>query len=104
MESGIKPSPHGLSIGGLFPSATITSKPRCLAAIAAASPAGPPPITKTSVLCAIGVPRTPEAHDLLAERAVVRDAMMQLKDAFTREAQFSICRHINLIYLILEKY
>src|ERR1700730_8398852 len=49
MPSGIRPSPHGLSIGGTAPSATITRNPRCLAAMAAAKPAGPPPITKTSV-------------------------------------------------------
>src|SRR5208282_1147379 len=47
--SGRKPSPHALSIGGLDPSATTTRKPRCRAVIAAARPAGPPPITKMSV-------------------------------------------------------
>ena len=47
--SGIIPSPQGLSIGPCAPSATATRNPFCLAAIAAASPAGPPPITKTSV-------------------------------------------------------
>src|SRR5437660_12156119 len=46
--SGIKPSPQALSIGGSEPSATITRKPCCRAAIAVASPEGPPPITKTS--------------------------------------------------------
>ena len=49
MPSGIKPSPQALSIGGSAPSATATANPCCRAAIAAASPAGPPPITKTSV-------------------------------------------------------
>ena len=48
--SGINPSPHGLSIGGSAPSATVTCNPSCCAAIAAANPAGPPPTTKTSVL------------------------------------------------------
>src|ERR1700682_5689330 len=36
-------------MGGRFPSATTTLRPLRLAAIAAASPAGPPPITNTSV-------------------------------------------------------
>src|SRR5579863_559295 len=47
--SGISPSPHALSIGGAAPSATTTRNPLWRAAIPAASPAGPPPITKTSV-------------------------------------------------------
>src|SRR5271165_5223993 len=49
MASGISTSPHALSIGGLAPSATTTPNPCWRAAIAAASPAGPPPITNTSV-------------------------------------------------------
>jgi len=49
IASGIRASPQALSIGGLAPSATTTWNPCCRAAIAAASPAGPPPITKTSV-------------------------------------------------------
>src|ERR1022692_5253097 len=48
-ESGIRPSPQGLSIGAVSPSLTTTRMPWRLAAIAAANPAGPPPITKTSV-------------------------------------------------------
>lgn len=36
-------------MGAEAPSATVTLNPVCLAAIAAASPAGPPPTTKTSV-------------------------------------------------------
>src|SRR5580692_6891913 len=47
--SGISPSPQVLSIGAALASATITRKPHCRAAIAAARPAGPPPITNTSV-------------------------------------------------------
>ncbi len=39
-SSGIKPSPHGLSIGGIAPSATVTLSPRRRAAIAVARPAG----------------------------------------------------------------
>ena len=50
--SGINPSPHAFSIGHRVPSATTTRKPFFRAAIAAASPAGPPPITNTSV-CSI---------------------------------------------------
>src|SRR5580693_7328594 len=49
MASGISASPQALSIGGLALSATTTRRPCWRAAIAAASPAGPPPITKTSV-------------------------------------------------------
>src|SRR3974377_1286063 len=47
--SGIIPSPHGLSIGGSEPSASVTENPLWRAAIAAANPAGPPPTTNTSV-------------------------------------------------------
>src|SRR5580658_3692522 len=47
--SGIRPSPQALSIGGRRESATKTRNPSCRAAIAAASPAGPPPITRRSV-------------------------------------------------------
>ena len=47
--SGKRPSPHAFVMGGLAPSATITRKPLVRAAIAAASPAGPPPTTNTSV-------------------------------------------------------
>src|SRR5580700_1631925 len=47
--SGNNPSPHAFVMGGFAPSATITRKPRARAAIAAASPAGPPPTTNTSV-------------------------------------------------------
>ncbi len=50
--SGISPSPHAFSIGHRAPSATTTRNPFLRAAIAAASPAGPPPITNTSV-CSI---------------------------------------------------
>ena len=49
IASGISASPQALSIGGLAPSATTTRNPCCRAAIAAASPAGPPPMTNTSV-------------------------------------------------------
>src|ERR1700677_321818 len=49
IASGISASPQALSIGGLAPSATMTRNPCWRAAIAAASPAGPPPITNTSV-------------------------------------------------------
>jgi len=48
--SGIIPSPHGFSIGGAAPSASVTSSPCWRAAMAVASPAGPPPTTNTSVL------------------------------------------------------
>src|SRR5580704_15090598 len=48
--SGIIPSPHGFSIGGAAPSASVTSKPFWRAAIAAARPDGPPPTTNTSVV------------------------------------------------------
>ena len=44
-----RPSPQALSMGGPFPSATTTRSPLRRAAMAVASPAGPPPITKTSV-------------------------------------------------------
>src|SRR3984885_4567176 len=47
--SGIMPSPQALSIGGRAPSARVTSSPLRRAAMAAARPAGPPPITNTSV-------------------------------------------------------
>src|ERR1035437_1647755 len=47
--SGMMPSPQALSIGGMEQSARVTSKPRWRAAMAAARPAGPPPITNTSV-------------------------------------------------------
>src|ERR1039457_459759 len=47
--SGMMPSPQALSMGGMEQSARVTSKPRWRAAIAAARPAGPPPITNTSV-------------------------------------------------------
>ena len=47
--SGIRPSPQALSIGLCARSATITSRPCRRAARAVASPAGPPPITSTSV-------------------------------------------------------
>ena len=47
--SGMIPSPQGLSIGGRSASATVTSKPRRRAAIAAARPAGPPPMMNRSV-------------------------------------------------------
>ncbi len=47
--SGMSPSPQALSMGGRFPSATITRSSLLRAAMAAASPAGPPPITNTSV-------------------------------------------------------
>src|SRR5262245_33812576 len=43
------PSPQVLSIGGAAPSATVTEKPLCRAAMAAANPAGPPPTITTSV-------------------------------------------------------
>jgi hypothetical protein len=46
--SGMMPSPQALSIGGTARSITVTSNPRWRAAIAAARPAGPPPITSTS--------------------------------------------------------
>src|SRR5580692_4745037 len=49
MASGKSPSPQALVTGGFAPSATITRKPFWRAAIAAASPAGPPPTTNTSV-------------------------------------------------------
>src|SRR5258708_35544398 len=44
---------------GTQPSATITLKPFCRAAIAAASPAGPPPTTNTSVLSCDATTRPP---------------------------------------------
>src|SRR5258706_664927 len=47
--SGISPSPQALSMAGEALSATTTPKPFWRAARAAASPAGPPPITKTSI-------------------------------------------------------
>src|SRR5580698_1957319 len=46
--SGIRPSPHALSIGGRRASATRTSKPFCRKAMAAARPAGPPPAISAS--------------------------------------------------------
>src|SRR5580700_3861789 len=49
IPSGIRPSAQTLSINGRDLSATITSNPLWRTASAAASPAGPPPITKTSV-------------------------------------------------------
>ena len=49
MESGMSPSPQALSMGGRLPSATMTRRPRERAAMAAARPAGPPPMMKTSV-------------------------------------------------------
>ncbi len=49
IASGISASPQALSIGGFAPSATTTRNPCCRAAIAAANPAGPPPMTNTSV-------------------------------------------------------
>ena len=45
---GMTPSPQVLSIGGSAPSATVTSRPCCRAAMAVARPAGPPPTTKMS--------------------------------------------------------
>ena len=49
--SGISPSPQALSMGGRAPSASVTFSPLRRAAIAAARPAGPPPITNKSVGC-----------------------------------------------------
>ena len=46
---GKMPSPHGLSIGGVRASRTVARRPRWLAAIAAAMPAGPAPTTMTSL-------------------------------------------------------
>ncbi len=54
---GINPSPQALSIGGFAPSATVTSKPFLRAAMAAANPAGPPPMTSTPALCFTKSPR-----------------------------------------------
>src|SRR5580698_3456707 len=48
MPSGKTPSPQALSMGGSQPSARTTRKPLRRAAIAAAKPTGPPPITRTS--------------------------------------------------------
>src|ERR1017187_6368502 len=61
-ESGIKPSPQALSMGGSPPSTTVTSKPLRRAAIAAASPAGPPPTTTTSVLSGTPVKLPPQQN------------------------------------------
>src|SRR5215468_10617926 len=47
---GVTPSPPALSIGRGAPSATMTSSPCSRAAMLAASPAGPPPTMKTSVV------------------------------------------------------
>lgn len=47
--SGIRPSPHALSAGGTIPSTTVTLKPLRRVAIAAARPAGPPPIMRMSI-------------------------------------------------------
>ncbi len=49
IPSGMRPSPHALSTGGVARSAMLTRKPFWRAAIATASPAGPPPTMKTSV-------------------------------------------------------
>src|SRR5580704_17156759 len=49
------PSPQALSMGGCRASARMTLKPFCRAAIAAASPTGPPPITKTSVFGIVSI-------------------------------------------------
>src|SRR5579864_4221900 len=66
--SGIRPSPHALSIGGCALSATTTLKPRRRAAIAAASSAGPPPITKTSVsLGSSSIASPPDENHLRTE-------------------------------------
>jgi hypothetical protein len=46
--SGIRPSPQALSAGGTIPSTTVTLKPLRRVAIAAAKPAGPPPIIRMS--------------------------------------------------------
>src|ERR1039458_3643176 len=54
--SGMTPSPQALSMGGSRASASVTLKPLRRAAIAAARPTGPPPITNTSVFGnAVGV-------------------------------------------------
>ena len=47
MLSGIRPSPHALSMGGAAQSTTVTSQASRLNAIAAARPAGPPPTMQT---------------------------------------------------------
>src|ERR1022692_2362273 len=52
--SGISPSPHALSIGGPAPAASVTFSPLRRAAMAAARPAGPPPMTNRSVGCISG--------------------------------------------------
>ena len=49
-DSGIRPSPQALSMGGRCASYSATLQPRCRSASAAASPAGPPPNTATSIL------------------------------------------------------
>src|SRR5580704_17957181 len=61
-ESGIRPSPQALSMGGCAESATVTSNPLRRAAIAAANPAGPPPTMKTSV-------KLPPQQDKLGTKA-----------------------------------
>ena len=45
---GISPSPHALSIGGRFASKSTTEAPASRSEIAAAKPAGPPPMMQTS--------------------------------------------------------
>jgi hypothetical protein len=54
--SGIRPSPHALSAGGTIPSATVTLKPLRRVAIAAARPAGPPPIIRMSAFTTATTP------------------------------------------------
>ena len=62
--SGIKPSPHALSIGGDARSSTSTVRPARRAAIATARPAGPPPTTTTSFMRSTALARrTPSAAE-----------------------------------------
>src|ERR1019366_404283 len=72
--SGIMPSPQALSMGGCAQSTTATSKPACRAAIAAASPDGPPPATRTSA-----------SRRLLMFTSAVRRAPNRIPDPSPRE-------------------
>src|ERR1700733_5702989 len=47
---GISPSPHALSMGVARGSATVTESPASAQRIAVATPTGPPPTTRTSIM------------------------------------------------------
>src|SRR5580692_5893053 len=84
MASGKSPSPQALVTGGFAPSATITRKPFWRAAIAAASPAGPPPTTNTSV--------SQPMHPPLLQKL----AFLQRSEGFTTLQSVNLQRPVGL--------